>query len=84
MGELIVYSSHKVVAKGLNSRAKPKLRETKKYLFKDEYANLRLLKRAASALSRVTLNKARPLLLYPGCGTDILLPCYIWTDCFRK
>lgn len=84
MGELIVYSGHKVVAKGLDFRAKPQLKKIKKYLFKDEYVNLRLLKKAASTLNRTVRNEAKPLLLYPGCGTDIILPVLYLERLFPK
>ncbi|MEK6939955.1 MAG: hypothetical protein AABX31_04465 [Nanoarchaeota archaeon] len=69
MGFLISYEERLVKAKGLNKLAKPKEDKIKEYLFPDEYQNLSLL------LNIPKLEYSEyPILFYPGCGADILMP----------
>ena len=69
MGFLISYEERLVKAKGLNKLAKPKEDKIKEYLFPDEYQNLSLL------LNIPKLEyPEHPILFYPGCGADILMP----------
>ncbi len=69
MGFLISYEERKVKAKGLNKLAKPNEDKVKEYLFPDEYKNLSLL----LDLPKLEYHK-NPILFYPGCGADILIP----------
>lgn len=69
MGSLISYEERPVKAKGLNKLAKPNEEKVKDYLFPDEYQNLSLL----ADLPRMEYPE-NPVLFYPGCGADILMP----------
>lgn len=69
MGFLISYEERKVQAKGLNRLAHPKEEKMKEYLFPDEYQNLFLL----LDLPKLEYPE-NPVLFYPGCGADILMP----------
>lgn len=69
MGFLISFEEKPVKAKGLNKLAKPKEEKIQKYLFPDEYQNLSLL----TAVPRMECPE-NPVLFYPGCGADILMP----------
>ena len=69
MGFLISYEQRQVKAKGLNKFAKPKEEKIQEYLFPDEYQSLSLLKNLP------TLEyPENPILFYPGCGADVLMP----------
>lgn len=69
MGVLVSYEERPVKAKGLNKLAKPKEDKVKEYLFPDEYQNLSLL----TDLPRMEYPE-NPILFYPGCGADVLMP----------
>ena len=69
MGFLISYEERAVKAKGLNKLATPNEEKVKEYLFPDEYQNLALLK----DIPRMEYSET-PILFYPGCGADILMP----------
>lgn len=69
MGFVISYEERAVKAKGLNKLAKPKEEKVQEYLFPDEYQNLALL----TDIPRMKYPE-HPVLLYPGCGADILMP----------
>jgi hypothetical protein len=69
MGFVISYEERPVQAKGLNKLAKPKEEKIQEYLFPDEYQNLILL----ADIPRMKYPE-HPLLFYPGCGADILMP----------
>ncbi len=69
MGVLISFEERPVKGKGLNKLAKPREDKIKEYLFPDEYQNLLLL----HDLPRQEYPE-HPVLFYPGCGADILLP----------
>ena len=69
MGFLISYEERAVKAKGLNKLAKPDQEKIQQYLFPDEYQNLSLLLN----LPKLGLPE-NPILFYPGCGADILMP----------
>jgi len=69
MGFLISYEERKVKAKGLNKLAKPNEDKVKEYLFPDEYQNLSLL----LDLPKLEYHQ-NPILFYPSCGADILMP----------
>lgn len=69
MGSLISFEAKPVKAKGLDRFAKPKEEKIKQYLFSDEYQNLSLL----SEIPKLEYPE-HPILFYPGCGADILIP----------
>ena len=69
MGWMISYEERPVKAKGLNKLANPKEEKIKEYLFPDEYQNLSLL----LELPKLGYPE-HPVLFYPGCGADILMP----------
>ncbi|HLD40404.1 MAG TPA: hypothetical protein VJB13_04650 [Candidatus Nanoarchaeia archaeon] len=69
MGFLISYEEKAVKAKGLNKLAIPDPEKVQQYFFPDEYQNLSLL----SKLPKLKYPE-HPVLLYPGCGADILFP----------
>src|SRR3989344_5674118 len=69
MGFLISYEERKVKAKGLNKLAKLNQEKIQEYLFPDEYQNLSLL----FDLPKLEYFE-NPILFYPGCGADILMP----------
>ncbi len=69
MGWVISFEEKAVTAKGLNNLAKPSEERVKEYLFPDEYQNLSLL----TEIPRMEYPE-NPILFYPGCGADILLP----------
>src|SRR3990167_9874590 len=69
MGFLISYEERAVKAKCLNKLAKPDQEKIQQYLFPDEYQNLSLLLN----LPKLGLPE-NPILFYPGCGADILMP----------
>ena len=69
MGFLISYGERQVKAKGLNKLAKPNPKKLQQYLFPDEYQNLSLL----ADIPRMEYPE-NPILFYPGCGADILMP----------
>ena len=69
MGILISLEEKAVQAKGLNKMAKPDQEKIKQYLFPDEYQNLSFL----TSLPKRGFPK-NPVLFYPGCGADILMP----------
>jgi len=69
MGFVISYEERVVKAKGLNKLAKPSSEKVQRYLFPDEYQNLSLL----SNLPKLSCPE-NPVLFYPGCGADILMP----------
>ncbi|MEK6905285.1 MAG: hypothetical protein AABX24_02685 [Nanoarchaeota archaeon] len=69
MGFIISYEERSVKAKGLNKLAKPDQEKIQQYLFPDEYQNLPLL----TEIPRIEYPE-NPILFYPGCGADILLP----------
>jgi len=71
MGFLISYEERAVRAKGLNKLAKPDTEKIQQYLFPDEYQNLSLL----TSLPKRGFPK-NPVLFYPGCGADILMPLH--------
>lgn len=69
MGFLISYEERLVKAKGLNKLAKPNENKVKEYLFPDDYQNLSLL----TGIPKLEYPE-NPILFYPGCGADILMP----------
>ncbi len=69
MGFIISYEERPVKAKGLNKLAKPDQEKIQRYLFPDEYQNISLL----TEIHRMEYPE-NPVLFYPGCGADILLP----------
>lgn len=69
MGFLISYEERPVRAKGLNKFAKPDQEKIQEYLFPDEYQNLSLLR----DVHKIEYPE-NPVLFYPGCGADILMP----------
>ena len=69
MGFLISFEQRPVKAKGLNQSALPNEEKIQEYLFPDEYLNLSLLKN----IYRMEYPE-NPILFYPGCGADILMP----------
>jgi len=71
MGFLISYEERAIKAKGLNKMAKPSQEKIQQYLFPDEYQNLSLL----TSLPERGFPK-NPVLFYPGCGADILMPLH--------
>ncbi len=79
MGFLISYEERKVKAKGLNKLAQPKKEKIQEYLFPDEYQNLSLL----LDLPKLEYPK-NPVLFYPGCGADILLPLHYMEILFPR
>lgn len=71
MGEVISYVERPAHARGLQKAALPKDDKVREYLFAHEYQYLHLLKAFPASISY-----SRPLLLYPGCGADILFPLH--------
>jgi len=69
MGFVICYAERSVKAKGLNKLAKPNEEKVKQYFFPDDYEKLSLL----FGVQKIEYQK-NPVLFYPGCGVDILLP----------
>lgn len=69
MGFLISLEERAVKAKGLNKLAKPDSQKIQQYLFPDEYQNLSFLLK----LPKLEYPE-NPVLFYPGCGADILMP----------
>ncbi|MBI2581936.1 hypothetical protein HYV87_02285 [Candidatus Woesearchaeota archaeon] len=69
MGNLISFEERPVKAKGLNKSAKPAEEKVQQYLFHDEYQNLSLL----LGLPKLE-HPENPIMFYPGCGADILMP----------
>ena len=68
MGQVISVIERPVTAKGLRKEAFPNEKRVRKYIFDEEYASLGLLS------SLVPFSHRQATLLYPGCGSDILLP----------
>ncbi len=69
MGSLISYEQRLVKAKGLNKLAKPSEEKVKEYLFSDEYQNLSFL----LEIQKLECPE-NPVLFYPACGVDVLMP----------
>lgn len=69
MGWVITFEEKAVIAKGLNNLAKPNEERVKEYLFPDEYQNISLL----TEIPQIKYPE-NPVLFYPGCGADILMP----------
>ena len=69
-GRCNILYGKEVVAKGLDKNSLPSEIEVRKYVFAEDYNKLRLLNNT----NRMNLDTKSPVLLYPGCGIDILSP----------
>jgi len=69
-GQLISIEPRAITPKGLNKSAAPNIDQIKKYMFADEFDNLKLLDKIKLTLPQ------KPILLYPGCGADVLFPFF--------
>ena len=72
MGKVLTFAARDILAGGLNKSAWPKEEEIQRYFFDDDYHNLKLLKKILPLNSPTE----KPILLYPGCGDDVLFPLY--------
>ena len=68
MGQCIVISERPVTPKGINPEAKPDKKKILDYVFKDDFKKLDLLIPLSHQFSH------EPVLLYPGCGADVIFP----------
>jgi len=66
MGNLISIMGRKIIAKGLNKNALPNREKVRELVFSDYLPHL-------EKLPQLRLS-SHPLLFYPGCGSDIILP----------
>ena len=60
----------RIIPRGLNKLALPLESKLKNYLFEKDYHSLTLLQK----IRPLPLSPEYPILLYPGCGIDILFP----------
>jgi len=78
MGNILTFSGRSITAKGLNINALPNQEKLQSCFFDVDYKNLELLKNVQ------TFDMQEPILLYPGCGVDILFPLHYLETLFPE
>ena len=72
MSKVIVFMEREVSPQGLTRDVTPNDEKVREYFFDDDYEKMNLLKE----ISPLSISIKKPLLLYPGCGVDILFPLH--------
>lgn len=80
MGKVISYTEREFTAKGLNKKNKVDIFKLQEYIFEEDYEALRQLEQINVSLQDTN----EPILLYPGCGADILSPLFYIQRLFPK
>ena len=80
MGELLIFNDKKAKSSWFLRKNQLDEEQLKNYLFDKDYETLKSLK----SMEKIKLSVKKPVLFYPGCGSDVIFPLYYVKNLFSN